>query len=155
MDAYFAASMSVVARDALLRQLRPLVEGRDEIDAVQLLLRFVQTAFAYQTDNEQFGRDKPFFPDETVFYAFSDCEDRAVLFAYLVHTLLDKEVIGLAYPNHVATAVSMRGGVRGAMVRYRDMDFVVADPTYVNADVGMVMPQFKDARPQVIFATSR
>ena len=28
--------------------------------------------------------------------------------------------------------------------------FVVCDPTYINANIGMTMPQFKTANPQVV-----
>ena len=81
------------------------------MDAVNVLLRFVQTGFSYLTDSEQFGREKFMFPEETLSYPYSDCEDRSFLFAYLVSSLLGLDVIGLDYPGHVATAVKFSSPV--------------------------------------------
>ena len=65
----------------------------------------MQTAFDYKTDGDQFGYEKPFFVDELFYYPYSDCEDRAVLYSYLVRTLMGLDVVLLEYPNHMATAV--------------------------------------------------
>jgi hypothetical protein len=149
-EVYFDALPSRNASSSLQAALRPLVQGRTEKDAVGILLRFAQTAFGYKTDPEQFGREKPLFPDETLYYDFSDCEDRAILFAYLVRTLTGLKVIGLDYPGHVATAVRFTDDVHGDSVIYLGKKYVICDPTYVNADVGNCMPDFKTIEPKVI-----
>lgn len=117
---------------------------------VNLLLCFVQTAFSYQVDDQQFGREKFLFPEETLFYPYSDCEDRSILFAYLVRELLGLEVIGLDYPGHVATAVRFSEEVPGDFVLCQGRKYTVCDPTYINATLGMGMPQFRGVDPQVI-----
>jgi hypothetical protein len=117
---------------------------------VNFLLRFVQTAFEYKTDEEQFGREKPFFPDETIYYPYSDCEDRAILFSYLVRSLLHLDVVGLYYPNHIATAVRFSKKNDGDAIEYQGKLLTICDPTYMNADIGMCMPQFKNVQPKVI-----
>jgi len=121
-----------------------------EQQAVNFLLRFVQTALKYETDEQQFGEENYLFPEETLFYPYSDCEDRAVLFAWLVRSLLKLQVIGLDYPGHVATAVHFNQPVAGDAVEYQGKRFVVADPTYINANAGMTMPDFKRYKPTVI-----
>lgn len=138
------------AGEGLLEQLRPLVEGRTEPEAVNLLLRFVQTAFDYRTDDEQFGYENYLFAEETLRYPYSDCEDRSVIFAWLVRELLQLEVVGLNYPGHVAAAVRFSERQPGDSLEYRGQRYWVADPTYVNADFGMTMPQFAKATPEVI-----
>ncbi len=150
LEVYFDAVPSTDARTSLLDAIRPLLKDRSETEAVDLLLHFVQTAFKYETDDEQFGREKPFFPEETLYYPGSDCEDRAVLFSFLVRNLLGLEVVGLDYPNHVATAVRFKGDVNGDQVVYQNRKFIICDPTYINADYGMCMPQFKNVKPGVI-----
>ena len=150
LEVYFDAVPSTDARTSLLEALRPFVKDRSETEAVDLLLHFVQTAFKYETDDEQFGREKPFFPEETLFYPGSDCEDRAVLFSFLVRNLLGLEVVGLEYPNHVASAVRFKGEVNGDQVVYQNRKYIICDPTYINADYGMCMPQFKDTKPGII-----
>ncbi|HCV43307.1 MAG TPA: hypothetical protein DGH68_07465, partial [Bacteroidetes bacterium] len=149
-EVYFNAAASSEATTSLVSALRPLVEGKTEREAVNILLRFVQTAFRYKTDPEQFGREKPFFPDETLHYDYSDCEDRAILFAYLLRTLTGLKVIGLDFPGHIATAVKFTDEIPGDALTYQGKKFVICDPTYENADVGCCMPNFKGVAPKII-----
>lgn len=46
-----------------MQALKPTVADKSESEAVNLLLYFVQTAFGYQVDDQQFGREKTLFPD--------------------------------------------------------------------------------------------
>ena len=147
---YFRAGLPAVTTDSLLSQLRPVVAGQTELEAVNRLLRFVQTAFAYKTDEDQFGSENYLFPLETLHYPFSDCEDRAALFAWLTETLLGLDVVILDYPGHVATAVAFSNEVSGDSVRYNNKRYVVADPTFINANSGMAMPQFASTQPKII-----
>jgi len=150
LDVYFKSTISEGLKRSLLIPLGKLVEGKSEEEAVNILLRFVQTAFAYKTDEEQFGREKYFFPEELFLYGYSDCEDRSVLFAYLVRELLGLDVVALVFPGHVATAVHFNSKLSGAKVKKGNRVYVIADPTYINANVGMVMPQFKSVQPKII-----
>ncbi len=149
-EVYFGAPPSPEATASLLTQLKSIVQGKSEREAVNMILRFVQTAFEYKTDQEQFGREKPFFPDETLYYPYSDCEDRAILFAYLVRSLLGLEVVGLDYPAHIATAVRFSTEITGDAIVFQGKRYIICDPTYINADVGACMPQFKGVNPNVI-----
>lgn len=147
---YFVSDVNLATANPLLRQLKPLVEGKSEQEAVNLLLRFVQTAFQYKTDEQQFGVENYLFPEETLHYPYSDCEDRSVFFAWLVRELLGLEVVGLDFPGHVATAVHFNERVPGDAVLYKNKRYVVADPTYINASAGMTMPEYRGKNPTVI-----
>jgi len=148
---YFRAATSDGTRVTLVRDLRAATAGMGEEEALNLLLRFTQTAFSYKTDDEQFGREKYMFVEETLAYPFSDCEDRAVFYAWLVHEVLGGDVVGISYPGHVATAVRLRHVKSGAAtVDFDGKRYVVADPTYIGADLGMAMPQYANIRPEVI-----
>ena len=114
-----------------------------------------QTAFEYKVDAEQFGREKPFFPDEILFYPYSNCKDRAIFFAYLVRNILNYKVIGLYYPDHVATAVMFQGDIPGDAVIVQSKKFIICDPTYINANIGMCMPNFKNVTPTIIAINSK
>lgn len=149
-EVYFDAPVSPEARFSLLTALKPLVEGKSEGEAVNLLMRFVQTAFEYKTDDGQFGREKYMLPEETIFYPYSDCEDRSILFSYLVRNLTGLDVVALHYPNHIATAVNFTDDIKGDYIIYKGKKYIISDPTYVNADVGMAMPRFKNVKPKVI-----
>lgn len=147
---YFNSKKSPEIYNSLLLQLKPLIDGKTEIEAVNLLLRFVQTAFQYKTDNIQFGYEKVFFPEETLYYPYSDCEDRSIIFAYLVKNLLGLEVVGIKYSNHLSTAVKFSTKINGDSIIYKNRVYTICDPTYINANCGMAMPQYKHKSFSVI-----
>ncbi len=134
----------------LLKQLQPLVKGKTEEQAVNLLLRFMQTAFAYQTDGQQFNTENYLLPIETLHYPYSDCEDRASLFSWLVESLLGLDAVLLDYPGHIAAAVAFSQPPKGDSLKYKGKRYSVTDPTYINANAGMTMPQFKRVKPKVL-----
>lgn len=152
---FFAAAIAAETDSSLVDSLAPLIAGKSETEAVNLLLRFVQTAFAYQTDEEQFAREKYLFVEETVHFPYSDCEDRSFLFGYLVRRLTGLEVVGLHFPGHLATAVRFTEEVAGDSVLLGGKKYIVCDPTYVNADIGMTMPQFQGVKPAVVAVGSQ
>jgi hypothetical protein len=150
LEVYFDSQISPQAGYSLLSALRSVITGKSEVEAVDILLRFVQTAFPYRTDQDQFGREKYLFPDETLGYGASDCDDRAVLFAYLVWNLTGLEVVGLDWPGHVATGVRFSRDFPGEAVVYQGKQYLICDPTYVNARAGMCMPSVRDVAPKII-----
>lgn len=150
---YFSSAESLQLRSSLKIAFEPLLRSKSQSEALDIILGFVQHAFAYRVDGEQFGREKVMFPSETIFYAYSDCEDRAVLFAYMVKTLLGMEVLGLKYPEHMATAVRIDEKVEGEYVSYNKRAYIIADPTYRNARVGLSMPRYAGAKSYEIIFT--
>jgi hypothetical protein len=143
--------MSRELRTALYTQLQPLVAGKSQQEAANLLLNFVQTAFDYATDGEQFGYEKPFFPDETFFYPYCDCEDRAMLFSTLVKDLLGLDAVLLDYPNHIASAARFPEEIPGEYVQLNDGDkYLICDPTYIGAPIGVCMEKYVNVLPTII-----
>ncbi len=147
---YFDGSISPGAAASLYAAFEPILRGKSEVEAVDILLRFSQTAFGYKVDQELFGREKPMFPDEVLYYTDSNCKDRAILFSYLVRTLLRLEVVGLDYPGHISTAVRFSKNIPGDAIDYQGKHYTICDPTYIGADAGMCMPQFKGVSPSII-----
>jgi hypothetical protein len=145
---YTSSTVPMWVDKTVLPTLAGIIQGKSVEESVNILLRFVQTAFDYKTDDQQFGKEKSFYAEEIIYYPYSDCEDRSVFFAYLVEKLLKKDVVMLNYPDHVATAVDM-GKTVGAYLTYKGKNYTVADPTYINATVGMVMPQYKKVNPEI------
>ena len=147
---YFNAPVNAAMENRILSSLAPLVQGRNEADAANILINFVQTAFQYQTDGQQFGYEKPFFVEELFYYPYSDCEDRAMLFSYLVRKLLGLDVVLLDYPEHIATAVRFNGNVSGDYLMVNCRKYIVCDPTYIGASIGMTMPRYKTVSAKVL-----
>jgi hypothetical protein len=76
---YFSTPFSKEAEKSLRDVFTPVLAGKTDEQKVDFLLSFTQTATGYQIDQEQFNREKPMFAEETLYYDFTDCEDRSVL----------------------------------------------------------------------------
>ena len=150
LSLYFNSVPGPETKNSVLRAFRPLITGKSKIEAANLLLSFVQQAFAYKTDQDAYGKEKYMFADELLHYPYADCEDRSVLYAYLVRTLLNLEVTGLTFPGHVATAVHFLKNPPGEYISYARKEFVIADPTFTGAPVGMLMPGINKSEAEII-----
>ncbi len=147
---FFTASLSPTTYQQLATALEPILEEMTEVQAVNFLLRLVQTSFDYKTDQDQFDREKYMMPDEIFFYQYSDCDDRSIFFATLVRDILGLEVLGLRYSRHLAVAVRFNRTVEGDYHMSDGKRFVVADPTYINAPVGLTMSEYVNERPKIV-----
>lgn len=147
---YARAGLSKELKEAVYPTLREQIAGKSQKKAALMLLNFVQTAFDYATDQDQFGYERPLFGDESFYYPKNDCEDRAILYSILVRDLIGLDVVLVLYPGHLGTAVHFTDNVEGS---YYDVDgkhYVVCDPTYIGAGVGEVMPQFENTKVTIV-----
>lgn len=153
-SAEFAVVMSTPLSDMALRSIAkgliPHLEGKSKQEQANILLRFVQKAFQYKTDEDQFGREKYFYAEELLHFPFSDCEDRSALFAVLTHRLLGLDVVGIQFPGHMCTAVRFETSFEGDHLEIDGKRYTICDPTYIGADIGMCMPDFKTAKATVV-----
>lgn len=150
-DYYSTASFSEQTKQALYPALRREIAGKTIQQAANMLINFVQTAFDYKTDGEQFGYERPLFGDETIFYPYSDCEDRSIFYSILVRELLGLEAVLLYYPGHLATAVAFPDNKPyGDHFKWNNKVYTICDPTYIGADIGQCMPCYKQTSPEVI-----
>ena len=141
---YSITSLSEAAKQEIYPILQLQTEGLDKLQAANVLLNFVQTAFEYKTDDEQFGYERPLFGDETLYYPYCDCEDRSILFSIFIRDLLGLDVVLLNYPNHLATAVKFEQDVYGDHIILDGEKYVLCDPTYIGAKVGNAMPNCRN-----------
>ena len=147
---YVHTSLSAELQQQLYPMLRRVTAGKSQGDAVSVILNFVQTAFAYKTDDQQFGREKWFFGDEIFYYPYSDCDDRAILFTTLVRDILNMDAVLLEYPNHLAAAVRFNGTIEGDYVTVEGKRFVICDPTYVGAGIGVSMSDLDTSNLKIV-----
>lgn len=133
----------------LLTMLQDQVAGKTETEAANVLLNFVQTAFEYKTDGEVWGRERPFFPEETLYYPYSDCEDRAILFCALVQKIMRLDVAFVSYPGHLATAIHFNETIPGDYFIVNGQRYLVCDPTFINAPIGLTMPGMDNTKAKV------
>lgn len=147
---YSWAGLSAEVKAKLYPVLQKGISGKSQIEAANRLINFVQTAFEYKTDEQQFGNERSLFADETFYYPYSDCEDRSILFSILVQDLLGLEVVLLHYPDHLATAVRYTEYLDGAFFTMDGKNYFISDPTYIGARVGECMPRYITTNPEVL-----
>lgn len=147
-ELYFDTDGSSLLRHGLLAELKKYTAQMGEEEAVDFLLTFIQQSFPYKTDEEQFGHERYFFIEESLYFPFNDCEDRTVLLAWLVRELVGIKVVGLLYPGHMTTAVELKHTrPEYSTIDYHGTQYVIADPTFIGASVGMAMPSYEHLKP--------
>lgn len=134
----------------LVPPLRNAVKGRNEVEAVNMLLKFMHTAFNYMTDIENFGFEKSYYKEEMFYYSLNDCEDRSITFTYLVEKILGLDTIILEYPGHASTGVRFNDEVTGDFITLDGVNYVLCDPSYLNSEVGSSNPDYIDV-PATIY----
>ena len=149
---YFSVPPGAPTAGSLAAALKPRLNALSEREAINFLLHFVQNSFSYQTDQEQFGRERYLLAEESLNYGINDCEDRSILLAWLLHDLLSLDVAVLDYPGHVALAVRTSLTKGDALVIHGGRKYVVLDPTYIGANAGMVMPEVAALSPETFLA---
>ena len=152
---YSLASLSSSAKSTLYPMLYESIEGKGREEAANILLHFVQNAFDYQTDDVQFGVERPLFADEMLHYPYCDCEDRSIFYSILVRDLLGLDVVLLDYPRHLATAVRFIEDIQGDHIMLSGEKYVICDPTYIGADVGEAMPSCRNEKAVVVEIASK
>lgn len=152
-ETFFQTPLEERTYRALATKIKSYIDGKRASDAMNFVLQFVQKAFDYERDDQQFGREKVMFAQETLYYNKSDCEDRAVLFAYLMQELFNMNVLGVKYKDHISTALYIP--MEGDFIVAGGKKFIVADPTYINANIGQNMPKYRDLKPEKFILVKR
>lgn len=147
---YANTPMEEDVKRLLYPQLRKSVQGKSQLDAANILLNWVQTGFVYEYDDKVWGGDRAFFAEETLYYPYCDCEDRSILFTRLIRDLLHLDCILVYYPGHLAAAVCFTEVVNGDYIDIGNRHFVITDPTYIGAPVGLTMPDMNNKTAKVI-----
>ncbi|MCI8997395.1 MAG: hypothetical protein HFJ95_00160 [Muribaculaceae bacterium] len=133
--------------------IKKSIDGLSAEMAANKLLNWVQTGFVYEYDDKIWGHDRAFFAEESLYYPYCDCEDRAILFSRLVRDFLDLDVALIYYPGHLATAVCFNEEVSGDAISIDNRKFIICDPTYIGAPVGAQMPDLEYNKIQVLVLT--
>ncbi len=153
---YFHIPMSANGERSIKASLQPLLKNKNDIEKVNFLLNFVQYSFPYKLDKDNFGQiERPQAPEELLFYKYSDCEDHSALFAWLVNTFTDLEVMGILYRDHACTAVKFKHKVNGYHLPAPYQEYVICDATYIGAWAGMCMPQYIGVTPERVFKVKK
>lgn len=149
-DNYVYMGLSESTKEAVYPVMRKAIEGKPLNVAADMLLNFMHTAFNYQSDIQQFGRERSFFGDESFWFPYNDCEDRAILYSILVRDLLGVDVVLLEYPGHMSTAIALPMEVRGSYLMVEGKRYLLCDPTYIGSHIGEVPEKYQSVNPKVL-----
>jgi len=147
---YFSAQPDKTTIRSLRKQISSKLEGLSARESVNYLLNLTQTGFSYAKDQQQFGEENYLLTEESLLYRANDCEDRSIFLAWLIKDLLNLHVIGLDFPGHIAIAVEMEGQANDWKISSKGRSYLIADPTYIGAKVGMIMPSLKNEQAKAI-----
>lgn len=132
----FNMPLSEITYGSLLPALRKEIAGLKTREGVDFLMRFTRYAFLFKPDGEVFGSEKRLSPEQTLLSEYSDCEDRAALFFYLVKELYNLPMLVLAYPQHVTVAVQFDKAF-GNTIDYEGQRYTICEPSPQRYDLGI------------------
>lgn len=141
---------SQAMHSSLIKDIRAKLEGKNERDGIAMILNWLQTGFTYKVDNDVWGLDRAFFAEETIYYPYNDCEDRAILFSKIVREIYGLDVALVYYPGHLAAAVHFSNGPYGDYIEVAGTQYTICDPTYINAPIGRTMPGMDNSSATLI-----
>jgi len=152
-ESYFNIPLSKETYSSLIPILKKNVSKMKQKKGIDYLMRFTRYAFLYEDDEQQFGKEKRLSPEGTLFADYSDCDDRAALFFYLVKEIYDLPMIALLYPTHITIAVQFDKPVGQAIV-YQGNVYSVCEPTpqVENLRIGQLASKYKHAKYEVVYA---
>nr|WP_121269143.1 hypothetical protein [Pedobacter schmidteae] len=135
-ESYFNIPLSKETYGSLIPLLKKNLIGMKQKKGIDYLMRFTRYAFLYEDDDKNFGKEKRLSPEETLFAKYSDCDDRAALFFYLVKEIYNLPMIALLYPTHITMAVQFDKPV-GQPIVYNGKTYSVCEPTPQKEDLGI------------------
>jgi len=105
---------------------------------VDFILKFTQQSFDYRKDEDVYGVEKFSFPEETLVNRFSDCEDKAMLFASMIREVLGLKSVALYYKDaqHINVAIQRWSTNMNGNVQFNDEKYIVCEPTMKGFAIG-------------------
>jgi hypothetical protein len=149
---YFNIPLSKETYGSLIPALKKNIQNMSQQDGIDYLMHFTRYAFLYETDQQNFGKEKRLSPEQTLLYDQSDCDDRAALFFYLVKEIYNKAMIAVLYPTHITIAVQLENPV-GKPIIYNGKAYSICDPTPQQNDlsIGQVSKNLKHTSYEVVY----
>lgn len=149
----FNIPISQTTYNSLVPLLRDAVRNMNQQQGVDYLMQFTRSAFLFETDTKAYGKEKRLSVEQTLFYDYSDCEDRSAFFFFLVKEIYQLPMIVLSYPTHITIAVQFDKPV-GTSIVYNGESYSVCEPTpqKKNLRIGELLPSLKKQAYEVVYA---
>ena len=147
---YANTPMDKDVQEQIYPVLRQKLGNYTQREGISRLLNMLQTGLKYGLDEDEWGEDRAFFAEETLYYPVCDCEDKSILFSHLVRELYGLNILLVYFPGHLLTAVRFDEDVEGNYCMYEGEKYVFCDPTYEGASIGRIYPEYLHEKPTVI-----
>ncbi|MGF1923997.1 MAG: hypothetical protein ACQUHE_07440 [Bacteroidia bacterium] len=153
-ETYFNIPLSKETHESLIPILKENLKGMNQKKGVDYLMRFTRYAFLYENDDDNFGREKRLSPEQTLLTDYSDCDDRAALFFFLVKEIYNLPMIAMLYPTHITMAVQFDKPIGSSSIIYNDRAYTVCEPTpqVKNLRMGELDERLKGKAYEVVYA---
>lgn len=151
-ECYFNIPLSKTTYNSLMPLLKESIKKMDQKKGIDYLMHFTRYAFEFQTDTENFGKEKRLSPEQTLLYQQSDCEDRAALFFFLVKEIYNLPMIVLSYPEHITVAIQFDEPMANPIL-YKGASYWVCEPTPQQQDlrIGQMLPSLKNTKYDIVY----
>jgi len=147
---YFKCGIKSENQTGLDELILPHIKDKSDREILDVLIDFIQSTIEYATDEEQFGKERYLYAEESLYYPKNDCEDRTIFLSFLVKRYTGLDNIALDFPGHVALAVNLPNAGNGNFIHYKGGKYLICDPTYINAKSGMVPDQYKTMKAKIV-----
>ncbi|TDO29344.1 hypothetical protein [Sediminibacterium goheungense] len=149
----FGIPLSQTTYNSLVPLLKEAVSKMNQQQGVDYLMHFTRSAFLFETDTKAYGKEKRLSAEQTLFYEYSDCEDRSAFFFFLVKEIYQLPMIVLSYPTHITVAVQF-DKASGTPILYNGEPYWVCEPTpqKKNLKIGELLPSLKNQAFEVVYA---
>lgn len=145
----FNAPFTLLTKESLLKQIKPVLSGMKKEEGAAFLQQFVQKSFAYRPYNDLFGYDRFMFPEELLFRDESNDKGKSLLFAWLISNLMNQKAVLVEFPGFYSVAISLNQPMDGDNFQVKGKSYTMADPTFDNAPLGLVMKDFYPLKPLI------
>jgi hypothetical protein len=146
-ELYDEAPFSFLAKESLLKQFRPILAGMNKEEGAAFLQQFVQKTFAYRPYNDMYGHDRFMFPEELLFKSEGNDKGKSLLYAWMISNLLNQRAALIEFPGFYSVAISLDKPMDGDNFLINGRSYTIADPTFENAPIGLIMKEFYSVKP--------
>ncbi len=123
--------MSNAMDSTLMKYLRAEIYDKEVQEQVRFLLAFVQQVVPYGSDYDKYGEERFYYPEETIMASSADCEDKAMLLAYLCRDILHLNTVALYFQKneHLSLGIEIPNYDPHGSFGYKGKRYVSCEPT--------------------------
>ncbi len=151
----FTVPLSSITYQSLIPALKKTVSTMSQKKGIDYLMHLTRSSFAFENDFILYGKDKRLSPELTLLTEYSDCEDRAAFFFYLVKEIYSLPMIVLSYPAHITVAIKFDDHFESSAkpIIYKGGKYWVCEPTpqSKNLKIGQGLSSLRNEVFEVVY----